>query len=88
MSECIQIQILYKYEFEGKNISLRGNIMSDAKPLWWLNYMALYKLRKNKNSSKNNKYFFYEFYWNTILSQFSCYNNGFSMSGAPVITDL
>lgn len=33
MSECIQIQILYKYEFEGKNISLRGNIMSDAKPL-------------------------------------------------------
>lgn len=30
MSECIQIQILYKYGFEGKNISLRGNIMSDA----------------------------------------------------------
>lgn len=61
MSECIQIQILYKYEFEGKNISLRGNIMSDAKPLWWLNYMAFYKLRKNKNSSKNNKYFFTSF---------------------------
>lgn len=35
--------------------------MSDANPLWWLNYMALYKLRKNKNSSKNNKYFFTSF---------------------------